>query len=214
MRWLHRCKAETERLNASGNAVNPHQKLFGINQGGVYTDLRIENMKSIAELDLPGYAIGGLAVGESADVMYDIIDNVEEYMPKNKPRYLMGVGTPGNIIEAVWRGVDMFDCVMPSRNARHGHLFTHNGVININNKKYEDDLSPIEEGCGCPTCQKHSKAYIRHLLKSGEMLASRLMVMHNLYFYNNLMCEIRQALDEGRFEEYRRQNSAKLSERI
>lgn len=214
VRWLHRCKAETERLNASGNAVNPHQKLFGINQGGVYTDLRIENMKSIAELDLPGYAIGGLAVGESADVMYDIIDNVEEYMPKNKPRYLMGVGTPGNIIEAVWRGVDMFDCVMPSRNARHGHLFTHNGVININNKKYEDDLSPIEEGCGCPTCQKHSKAYIRHLLKSGEMLASRLMVMHNLYFYNNLMCEIRQALDEGRFEEYRRQNSAKLSERI
>jgi len=214
VRWLHRCKAEMERLNASGNAVNPHQKLFGINQGGVYTDLRIENMKSIAELDLPGYAIGGLAVGESADVMYDIIDNVEEYMPKNKPRYLMGVGTPSNIIEAVWRGVDMFDCVMPSRNARHGHLFTHNGVININNKKYEDDLSPIEEGCGCPTCQKHSKAYIRHLLKSGEMLASRLMVMHNLYFYNNLMCEIRQALDEGRFEEYRRQNSAKLSERI
>ena len=214
VRWLHRCKAEMERLNASGNAVNPHQKLFGINQGGVYTDLRIENMKSIAELDLPGYAIGGLAVGESADVMYDIIDNVEEYMPQNKPRYLMGVGTPSNIIEAVWRGVDMFDCVMPSRNARHGHLFTHNGVININNKKYEDDHSPIEEGCGCPTCQKHSKAYIRHLLKSGEMLASRLMVMHNLYFYNNLMCEIRQALDEGRFEEYRRQNSAKLSERI
>ena len=214
VRWLRRCKAEMERLNASGNAINPNQKLFGINQGGVYADLRIENMKNIAELDLPGYAIGGLAVGESADVMYDIIDNVEEYMPKNKPRYLMGVGTPTNIIEAVWRGVDMFDCVMPSRNARHGHLFTHNGIININNKKYEDDLSPIEEGCNCPTCQRHSKAYIRHLLKSGEMLASRLMVIHNLYFYNNLMAEIRQALDEGRFEEYRKQNSAKLAERI
>lgn len=214
VRWLRRCKAEMERLNASGNAINPNQKLFGINQGGVYADLRIENMKNIAELDLPGYSIGGLAVGESADVMYDIIDNVEEYMPKNKPRYLMGVGTPTNIIEAVWRGVDMFDCVMPSRNARHGHLFTHNGIININNKKYEDDLSPIEEGCNCPTCQRHSKAYIRHLLKSGEMLASRLMVIHNLYFYNNLMAEIRQALDEGRFEEYRRQNSAKLAERI
>lgn len=214
VRWLRRCKAEMERLNASGNAINPNQKLFGINQGGVYADLRIENMKNIAELDLPGYSIGGLAVGESADVMYDIIDNVEEYMPKNKPRYLMGVGTPTNIIEAVWRGVDMFDCVMPSRNARHGHLFTHNGIININNKKYEDDLSPIEEGCNCPTCQRHSKAYIRHLLKSGEMFASRLMVIHNLYFYNNLMAEIRQALDEGRFEEYRRQNSAKLAERI
>ena len=214
VRWLRRCKAEMERLNASGNAINPNQKLFGINQGGVYADLRIENMKNIAELDLPGYSIGGLAVGESADVMYDIIDNVEEYMPKNKPRYLMGVGTPTNIIEAVWRGVDMFDCVMPSRNARHGHLFTHNGIININNKKYEDDLSPIEVGCNCPTCQRHSKAYIRHLLKSGEMLASRLMVIHNLYFYNNLMAEIRQALDEGRFEEYRKQNSAKLAERI
>lgn len=214
VRWLERCKAEMARLNASGNAVNPDQKLFGINQGGVYADLRIENMKRIAELELPGYAIGGLAVGETAEVMYDIIDNVQEYMPKDKPRYLMGVGTPANIIEGVWRGVDMFDCVMPSRNARHGHLFTHNGIININNEKYKDDLDPIEVGCNCPACRQHSKAYIRHLLKSGEMLASRLMVMHNLYFYNNLMAEIREALDEGRFEEFHREQTVKLAQRI
>ncbi len=214
VRWLHRCKDEMARLNASGKAVNPDQALFGINQGGVYADLRIENMKSIAELDLPGYAIGGLAVGESAEVMYDIIDNVQEYMPKDKPRYLMGVGTPVNIIEGVWRGVDMFDCVMPSRNARHGHLFTSDGIININNKKYEDDLSPIEVGCNCPTCQKYSKAYIRHLLKSGEMLASRLMVMHNLYFYNDLMVKIRKALDEGTFDDFHREQSVKLAKRI
>lgn len=214
VRWLKRCQEEMAKLNASGKAVNPEQKLFGINQGGVYADLRIENMKAIAELDLPGYAIGGLAVGETADIMYDIIDNVQEYMPKDKPRYLMGVGTPANIIEGVWRGVDMFDCVMPSRNARHGHLFTHDGIININNKKYEDDLDPIEVGCNCPACRQHSKAYIRHLLKSGEMLASRLMVMHNLYFYNNLMSEIRLALDEGRFEEFHREQTVKLSQRI
>ncbi|MBQ5810628.1 MAG: tRNA-guanine transglycosylase, partial [Clostridia bacterium] len=213
-RWLKRCKEEMARLNASGKAVNPEQKLFGINQGGVYADLRIENMKAIAELDLPGYSIGGLAVGETADVMYDIIDHVQEYMPKDKPRYLMGVGTPVNIIEGVWRGIDMFDCVMPSRNARHGHLFTHDGIININNEKYKDDLDPIEVGCQCPACQMHSKAYIRHLLKSGEMLASRLMVMHNLYFYNNLMAEIRQALDEGRFEQYYREQTVKLGRRI
>ncbi len=214
VRWLKRCKEEMARLNASGKAVNPEQKLFGINQGGVYADLRIENMKAIAELDLPGYSIGGLAVGETADVMYDIIDHVQEYMPKEKPRYLMGVGTPVNIIEGVWRGIDMFDCVMPSRNARHGHLFTHDGIININNEKYKDDLDPIEVGCQCPACQMHSKAYIRHLLKSGEMLASRLMVMHNLYFYNNLMAEIRQALDEGRFEQYYREQTVKLGRRI
>ena len=202
-RWLCRCKAEMERLNSLPDTLNKNQMLFGINQGCTFEDLRIEHMKKIAELDLDGYAIGGLAVGEPKEVMYDIISAVEPYMPHDKIRYLMGVGTPGNIIEAVSRGVDLFDCVMPSRNARHGHLFTWNGIININNAKYERDLSPIDENCDCPTCRNHSRAYIRHLFKSKEMLAMRLCVMHNLYFYNTLLEKIRAALDEGTFEEFK-----------
>ena len=201
-RWLERCKAEMDRLNSCPETINKNQLLFGINQGCTFDDLRAENMKKIAAMDLDGYAIGGLAVGEPAEDMYRIISVVEPYMPTDKPRYLMGVGTPVNILEAVHRGVDLFDCVMPSRNARHGHLFTHNGIININNAKYEHDNSPIEEGCECPTCKRHSKAYIRHLFKAKEVLAMRLTVTHNLYFYNNLMSEIRDALDEGRFEEF------------
>ena len=197
-RWLARCKAEMNRLNASDSAVNPHQLLFGINQGATYEDLRIRHMKEIAELDLDGYAIGGLAVGEDTETMYRIIETVEPYMPSEKIRYLMGVGTPSNIIEGVWRGVDLFDCVMPSRNARHGHVFTWDGIRNLNNAKYQTDSLPIEPGCGCPACQNHSRAYIRHLLKAGEMLGMRLAVMHNLYFYNTLMEKIRRALDEGR----------------
>ena len=192
-RWLVRCKRELDRLNASG-AVNPHQMLWGINQGGTYEDLRIRHMKDIAELDLDGYAIGGLAVGEETEDMYRIIDAVEPNMPQNRPRYLMGVGTPVNILEAVHRGIDFFDCVMPSRNARHGHLFTSQGIINIANLKYRDDFSPIDEACDCPVCQKYSRAYLRHLLKSGEMLGMRFAVMHNLYFYNRLMADIRCAL--------------------
>ncbi len=203
VRWLVRCKAEMQRLNCLETTVNPHQLLFGINQGCTYDDLRIENMKQIAELDLDGYAIGGLAVGEPKEDMYRIISAVEPFMPMDKPRYLMGVGTPGNILEAVSRGVDLFDCVMPSRNARHGHLFTKNGIINLNNEKYKNDMSPIEEGCMCPTCQKHSRAYIRHLFKAGEMLAMRLCVMHNLYFYNTLMAEIRDAIQTDSFSEYK-----------
>ncbi len=203
VRWLIRCKAEMERLNSLPDTINKNQLLFGINQGCTYEDLRIENMKQIACLDLDGYAIGGLAVGEPKEDMYRIISAVEPFMPSDKIRYLMGVGTPGNIIEAVSRGVDLFDCVMPSRNARHGHLFTHSGIINISNEKYLDDDTPIEEGCQCPTCQHFSKAYIRHLFKAKEMLAMRLCVMHNLYFYNTLMREIRDALDENRFGEFR-----------
>lgn len=198
-RWLKRCKAEMERLNSLPGTVNPHQMLFGINQGCVYDDLRIEHMKAIADLDLDGYAIGGLAVGESAEDMYRIISAVEPYMPANKPRYLMGVGTPGNILEAVCRGVDLFDCVMPSRNARHGHLNTWSGIRNIMNAKYAEDDQPIDPECTCPTCQRHSRAYIRHLFKANEMLGMRLAVMHNLYFYNTLMERIREALDNGTF---------------
>lgn len=200
VRWLERCKAEMDRLNSLPDTVNPDQLLFGINQGCTFDDLRIENMKQIAKLDLDGYAIGGLAVGEPKEDMYRIISAVEPYMPENKPRYLMGVGTPGNILEAVSRGVDLFDCVMPSRNARHGHLFTWNGIININNAKYERDLSPIDDSCGCPTCKSFSRAYIRHLFKSKEMLAMRLCVMHNLYFYNNLMDRIRDSIENDEFD--------------
>lgn len=214
VRWLVRCKAEMQRLNALEGTINPHQMLFGINQGCTFDDLRIENMKQIAELDLDGYAIGGLAVGEPKEDMYRIISAVEPFMPQNKPRYLMGVGTPGNILEGVSRGVDLFDCVMPSRNARHGQLFTKKGIININNEKYKKDLSPIEEGCNCPTCQHHSRAYIRHLFKAGEMLAMRLCVMHNLYFYNTLMKEIRDALDNGTFREFKGQYTDLLDTRI
>ena len=214
VRWLVRCKAEMQRLNALEGTINPHQMLFGINQGCTFDDLRIENMKQIAELDLDGYAIGGLAVGEPKEDMYRIISAVEPFMPQNKPRYLMGVGTPGNILEGVSRGVDFFDCVMPSRNARHGQLFTKKGIININNEKYKKDLSPIEEGCNCPTCQHHSRAYIRHLFKAGEMLAMRLCVMHNLYFYNTLMKEIRDALDNGTFQQYKEKYTDLLDTRI
>lgn len=214
VRWLVRCKAEMQRLNALEDTINPHQMLFGINQGCTFDDLRIENMKQIAELDLDGYAIGGLAVGEPKEDMYRIISAVEPYMPQNKPRYLMGVGTPGNILEGVSRGVDLFDCVMPSRNARHGHLFTKQGIININNEKYKNDLSPIEEGCNCPTCQHHSRAYIRHLFKAGEMLAMRLCVMHNLYFYNTLLLEIRDALEAGTFRQYKEKYTEILDTRI
>ena len=214
VRWLVRCKAEMQRLNALEGTINPHQMLFGINQGCTFDDLRIENMKQISELDLDGYAIGGLAVGEPKEDMYRIISAVEPFMPQNKPRYLMGVGTPGNILEGVSRGVDLFDCVMPSRNARHGQLFTKKGIININNEKYKKDLSPIEEGCNCPTCQHHSRAYILHLFKAGEMLAMRLCVMHNLYFYNTLMKEIRDALDNGTFREFKEQYTDLLDTRI
>ena len=214
VRWLERCKAEMARLNSLLDTVNRNQLLFGINQGSTYEDIRIDNMKKIAALDLDGYAIGGLAVGESKEEMYRIISAVEPYMPADKIRYLMGVGTPGNIIEAVYRGVDLFDCVMPSRNARHGHLFTKSGIINLNNNKYETDPSPIDEQCSCPVCRKYSRAYIRHLFKSKEMLAMRLAVMHNLWFYNNLMAEIRQALDEDRYEEFRAEYGEKLDTRI
>lgn len=213
-RWLCRCKAEMERLNSLPDTINKNQMLFGINQGCTFEDLRIEHMKKIAELDLDGYAIGGLAVGEPKEIMYSIISAVEPYMPHDKIRYLMGVGTPGNILEAVSRGVDLFDCVMPSRNARHGHLFTWNGIININNAKYERDLSPIDENCDCPTCCNHSRAYIRHLFKSKEMLAMRLCVMHNLYFYNTLLEKIRAALDAGTFEEFKNRYVDLLDTRI
>ena len=213
-RWLVRCRDEMNRLNSLPETINPGQSLFGINQGAVYKDIRIEHMKMIADLELPGYAIGGLAVGESTQEMYDTIDVVEEYMPANKVRYLMGVGTPSNIIESVARGVDLFDCVMPSRNGRHGHLFTWDGVININNKKYAEDDEPIEKGCQCPACRRYSRAYVRHLLKSGEMLGMRLAVLHNLYFYNTLMEKIREALDNDTFDEFRREYSEKLSARI
>ena len=213
-RWLLRCKEELERLNALPDTINKQQMLFGINQGCTYEDLRIKHMEEIAKLDLDGYAIGGLAVGEPTEDMYRIISAVEPYMPKDKIRYLMGVGTPGNIIEAVARGVDLFDCVMPSRNARHGQLFTWEGVINLNNAKYEKDESPIDSHCECPTCQKHSRAYIRHLLKADEILGLRLCVTHNLYFYNNLMKEIRDAIDENRFTEFREKYAVLLDTRI
>lgn len=214
VRWLARCKAELNRLKREEIAINPHQMLFGINQGCCYDDLRVEHMKQIRELDLDGYAIGGLAVGEPKEEMYRVISLVEEYMPKDKIRYLMGVGTPGNILEAVYRGVDLFDCVMPSRNARHGHLFTWNGIVNIKNAKYELDESPLDETCGCECCRNFSKAYLRHLFKADEMLGMRLAVTHNLYFYNTLMERIRIALDEGRFEAFYRQYAQLLDTRI
>ena len=213
-RWLHICKEEMAKNNALPDAVNPKQMLFGINQGCTFPDLRTNHMKEIAELDLDGYAIGGLAVGEPAEVMYSIIEQVEPFMPKDKPRYLMGVGTPVNILEAVRRGVDFFDCVMPSRNARHGNLFTSKGLINLNNNKYERDPRPIEEDCGCPACRSYSRAYIRHLFKARELLGMRLCVLHNLYFYNTLMERIRAALDEGRYEEFFRENVELLGSRV
>ncbi len=213
-RWLVRCKEELVRLNSLPAAVNPHQVLFGINQGATFADLRVRHMQQIAELDLAGYAIGGLAVGETHQEMYDTIEIVQEHMPKNKPRYLMGVGTPSNIIEGVFRGVDFFDCVMPSRNGRHGHFFTWDGVLNINNNKYAEDDAPIDERCNCPVCRNFSRAYVRHLFKAGEVLAMRFGAIHNLYFYNHLMEEIRLALDEGRFVEFRREYSEKLQRRV
>ncbi len=214
VRWLVRCKAEMERLNSLPDTINRNQMLFGINQGSTFDDLRIWHMKEIAKLDLDGYAIGGLAVGETAEEMYHIIEVIEPYMPKDKPRYLMGVGTPANIIEGVWRGVDLFDCVMPSRNARHGHLFTWDGIINIHNAKYELDDRPLDLQCDCPVCRNHSRAYIRHLIKANEMLGMRLAVMHNLYFYNTLMEKIRAALDEGCYGDFRAHWLPILSKRI
>lgn len=213
VRWLKRCRAEMDRLNSLPETVNKHQMLFGINQGGTYDDLRIENMKEINKIECDGYAIGGLAVGEETDVMYHIIETVEPYMPKDKPRYLMGVGTPQNIVEAVYRGVDFFDCVMPSRNARHGNLFTWRGKINLLNEKYAEDGRPIAEECACPACKHYSRSYIRHLFKAREALGMRLAVLHNLYFYNELMQKIRDALDEGRYEEFYRENREILAKR-
>lgn len=207
-RWLERCKREMKRLNGLEDTINKNQMLFGINQGAVYDDIRIEHAKRISEMDLDGYAIGGLAVGESHEEMYHVIESVVPFLPKDKPTYLMGVGTPANILEAVERGVDFFDCVYPTRNGRHGHLYTNYGKINLFNAKYELDSAPIEEGCGCPACKRYSRAYIRHLLKAKEMLGMRLCVLHNLYFYNTMMEEIRDALDEGRFAEYKKMKLA------
>ena len=203
-RWLERCKKEMNRLNGLEDTINKNQLLFGINQGGVFADIRIEHAKRISELDLDGYAVGGLAVGETHDEMYYILDEVVPYLPENKPTYLMGVGTPANIIEAVDRGIDFFDCVYPSRNGRHGHVYTHHGKLNLFNKKFELDPRPIEEGCQCPACRTYSRAYIRHLLKAKEMLGMRLCVLHNLYFYNHLMEEIRGAIDEHRYKEFKK----------
>ena len=203
-RWLRRCKAEMERLNALPDTINPHQMLFGINQGGVFEDIRIRHAQEIAELDLDGYAVGGLAVGESHEEMYRILDAVVPYLPVNKPTYLMGVGTPANILEAVDRGVDFFDCVYPTRNGRHGHVYTNQGKLNLFNAKYELDTRPIEEGCQCPVFRRYSRAYIRHLLKAREMLGMRLCVLHNLYFYNTMMAEIREAIEAGNYQEYKK----------
>ena len=214
VRWLKRCVAELAAIKERGNAINPGQMLFGINQGGTYDALRAEHMRQIAELDLPGYAIGGLAVGETADEMYHTIEVVEPHMPADRPRYLMGVGTPVNILEAVVRGIDLFDCVMPSRNARHGHLFTHDGVRNLNNQKYALSTAPPDPQCDCPTCRQFSLGYLRHLLKAGEMLGQRLCVQHNLYFYNRLMADIRLALEEGRFAAFKREQTERLGRRI
>ena len=209
-RWLERCIVEHKRLNELPDCVNPGQMLFGINQGGTYPDIRVWHMNEISKLDCDGFAIGGLAVGEPTKVMYEIIDAVEPHMPKEKPRYLMGVGTPSNIIEAVARGVDFFDCVMPARNARHGKLYTWNGTINLKNEKFKTDPAPIDSSCNCPACRSFSRGYIRHLFAAGEMLAMRLAVMHNLHFYNELMAKIRAALDEGTFEEFRTKYSGML----
>lgn len=214
VRWLQRCKEEHDRLNALPDCLNPGQMLFGINQGGTYEDLRVWSMQESAKIDCDGYGIGGLAVGEETEVMYRILDVTLPYAPEDKPRYLMGVGTPSNIIESVWRGVDFFDCVMPARNARHGKLFTWQGSLNIKNEKYKLDGRPIDEGCGCPTCRSFSRAYLRHLFKAEEMLAMRLAVMHNLWFYNTLMERIRAALDEGVYEDFRNAYSRKLEEKI
>jgi len=204
-RWLERCKREMNRLNQLEDTVNPKQLLFGINQGAIYTDIRIEHAKQIAQMDLDGYAVGGLAVGETHEEMYHVLDEVVPYLPADKPTYLMGVGTPANILEGVERGIDFFDCVYPSRNGRHGHVYTNHGKLNLFNQQYETDGRPIEEGCGCPACRRYSRAYIRHLLKAKEMLGMRLCVLHNLYFYNTMMEEIREALDEGRFAQYKKQ---------
>lgn len=210
-RWLARCKEEMARLNAKEDTINPQQMLFGINQGAVYDDIRIAHAKEIAKMDLDGYAVGGLAVGESHEEMYRILDSVVPYLPADKPTYLMGVGTPANILEGVSRGVDFFDCVYPSRNGRHGHVYTNFGKLNLFNAKYELDSRPIEEGCQCPACRSYSRAYIRHLLKAKEMLGMRLCVLHNLYFYNTMMTEIRQALDEGRYEDYKQQKLERIA---
>ncbi len=211
-RWLVRCKAELDRLNGLPDTINKDQMLFGINQGAIYPDIRIEHAKRISELDLPGYSIGGLAVGEPNEVMYDILDQVVPYLPKDKPTYLMGVGTPADILEGVDRGIDFFDCVYPSRNGRHGHLYTDHGTVRLLNAKYELDDRPIEEGCSCPACRRYSRAYIRHLLKAKEMLGMRLCVLHNLYFYNTMMQEIRDALDKGDFRQYKKQKLEKIEE--
>ena len=209
-RWLHRCKEEMARLNSLPDTINKEQLLFGINQGAIYNDIRIEHAKAISELDLPGYAVGGLAVGESHEQMYDVLDHVVPYLPQNKPTYLMGVGTPANILEAVDRGVDFFDCVYPSRNGRHGHVYTNHGKLNLFNQKFEKDMRPIEEGCGCPACKTYSRAYIRHLLKAKEMLGMRLCVLHNLYFYNTMMEEIRNALAACEFATYKKNKLASM----
>ncbi len=211
-RWLKRCRTEMERLNSLPDTINREQFLFGINQGAVYEDIRIDHAKAIAELDLPGYAIGGLAVGESHEEMYQIIEAVVSYLPVEKPTYLMGVGTPANILEAVERGVDFFDCVYPSRNGRHGHVYTDCGKLNLFNARYELDERPLQEGCGCPACRRYSRSYIRHLLKAKEMLGMRLCVLHNLYFYNHMMEEIREAIEQGRYQEYKRKKLAGLME--
>ena len=214
IRWLKRCREEMDRLNSLPGTVNPDQMLFGINQGGTYEDLRIQNMIETAKIPCDGYAIGGLAVGEDAETMYHIIETVEPYMPADKPRYLMGVGTPQNIVEAVYRGVDFFDCVMPSRNARHGNVFTWEGKITIQNERFLKDERPISPGCGCPACRHYSRSYIRHLFKAKEMLGMRLAVLHNLYFYNELMQKIRDALDEGRYEEFYHKYKDRLARKL
>lgn len=211
-RWLVRCKEEMARLNVLPDTVNPHQLLFGINQGGTYDDIRIEHAKEISKLNLDGYAVGGLAVGESHEEMYRILDSVVPYLPVDKPTYLMGVGTPANIIEGVDRGIDFFDCVYPARNGRHGHVYTHYGKLNLFNARYEKDLSPIEEGCNCPVCRHYTRAYIRHLLKAGEMLGMRFCVLHNLYYYNHLMEEIREALENNRFGEFKKRTLERFKE--
>ena len=211
-RWLVRCKEEMARLNALPDTVNPHQLLFGINQGGTYDDIRIEHAKEISKLNLDGYAVGGLAVGESHEEMYRILDSVVPYLPVDKPTYLMGVGTPANISEGVDRGIDFFDCVYPARNGRHGHVYTHYGKLNLFNARYEKDLSPIEEGCNCPVCRHYTRAYIRHLLKAGEMLGMRFCVLHNLYYYNHLMEEIREALENNRFGEFKKRTLERFKE--
>ena len=214
LRWLERCKAEHDRLNALSDTVNPGQMLFGINQGATFPDLRAWHAREIAKLDCDGYAIGGLAVGEPAEIMYEMIEVVTPELPEDKPRYLMGVGTPSNIIEAVARGVDFFDCVMPSRNGRHGKLFTWEGTVNIMNEKYQTDERPISPSCGCPVCRNFSRAYLRHLFKADEVLALRLAVLHNLYFYNELMARIRTALEEGTFADFRARYSGQLERRV